>query len=84
MISISVKSKNCFGCFFSTKFIMVITFTFICSAMSALVFWIGTPAVPPGTGTSMDPFESIEFALKQIPANEYCVQNYIPGSTMTM
>jgi hypothetical protein len=47
--------------------------------MSAIIFWVGTPSVPPGTGEIDNPFVSIEFALTQLPADEYCVLKLLSG-----
>ena len=62
------------------RLIVIVFMISISSILSAIDFYVGEPAVAPGTGTMGDPFGSIEYALTQLPANDYCALIFLPGS----
>lgn len=50
-----------------------------CSVLCGIDYYVGIPTTAPGTGSSQNPYESIEYALTQLPANEYCTLVFMPG-----
>ena len=60
----------------SLAIVLCITF---CSVLSGIDYYVGIPTSAPGTGSLQNPYESIEYALTQLPANEYCTLIFMPG-----
>ncbi len=61
-----------------TRVFFLVAILSLCSILNAVEFYIGLPASRPGSGTFEDPFESIEYALTQLPADD-CTLIFLPG-----
>lgn len=61
------------------KLFVMVAILSICGMLSAANFYIGVPSTPPGRGTMGDPFESIAYALTQLPTSD-CTLIFLPGT----
>lgn len=61
-----------------TRLFVIVAILSLCGILSAVDFYIGVPPTPPGTGTLEDPFESIAYALTQLPEDD-CTLIFLPG-----
>jgi hypothetical protein len=61
------------------KFLAIVLCITSCSVLIGIDYYVGIPTTAPGTGSLQNPYESIEYALTQLPANEYCTLIFMPG-----
>ena len=61
------------------RLFVIVSIISISSILSAIDFYVGDPDIAPGTGTMRDPFESIAYALTQLPANDDCSLVFLRG-----